>query len=99
MAIRLARGGEGKLSCEPLAGAVAVKEGRVAGRGSAGGAQSAAVSALDRAGRAAFGSTVYTNIFPRNESLERLIECRPARVVVGAGDSDPVADRLRGAGV
>lgn len=99
MAIRLARRGEGKLSCEPLAGAVAVKDGRVTGRGSAGGAKAPVISALDRAGRDAFGSTVYTNLFPPDESLERLIECRPARVVVGARGSASVTGRLRRAGV
>jgi len=103
MALKLARRGEGRSSCEPLVGAVVVRGDRVTGRGFAGGdrARPAVISALDVSGREAPGSAIYTNILDvAGEDLERLIESRPARVVVGASlHSGSAIDRLRQAGI
>jgi diaminohydroxyphosphoribosylaminopyrimidine deaminase/5-amino-6-(5-phosphoribosylamino)uracil reductase len=92
MAIRLAHRGIGRPSREPLAGAVIVADDRVVGCGYASERQPvpAIIAALDKAGGLASGATLYTNIEPcydrsdEESCVRMLVECRLARVVVGA---------------
>ena len=82
----------------PAVGCVIVKDGRVVGRGwtQPGGRPHAEALALEQAGDAARGSTVYVTLEPCAHRGARgaacadlLAEARPGRVVVGIEDPDP----------
>ncbi|WNO55216.1 bifunctional diaminohydroxyphosphoribosylaminopyrimidine deaminase/5-amino-6-(5-phosphoribosylamino)uracil reductase RibD [Stakelama saccharophila] len=112
-ALTLAERGRGRTAPNPNVGCMIVKDGRVVGRGwtQAGGRPHAEAVALDRAGAAARGATVYVTLEPCAHASPRgptcsdlLIEAGVARVVAALGDSDPRTDgsgigRLRDSGV
>ncbi|MEZ5742718.1 MAG: bifunctional diaminohydroxyphosphoribosylaminopyrimidine deaminase/5-amino-6-(5-phosphoribosylamino)uracil reductase RibD [Sphingomonadaceae bacterium] len=89
----------------PAVGAIIVKDGKVAGRGwtQAGGRPHAEAEALEQAGDAAQGATLYVTLEPCAHRSERGPACAGlvaasglARVVVGCEDPDP---RTAGAGL
>ena len=89
----------------PSVGAIIVKDGKVVGRGwtQAGGRPHAEAMALDDAGDAVEGATVYVSLEPCAHESSRgpscasiLVEASPARVVAGLHDPDP---RTSGAGM
>lgn len=112
-AARLASRGRPLSRPNPAVGCIVVKEGKVAGRGwtRAGGRPHAEAVALEQAGDAARGSTVYVTLEPCAHASERGPACAdllsgagPARVVVGIEDPDPRTSgqglaRLREAGI
>ena len=104
-AARLAARGRPLSRPNPAVGCLIVKDGVVVGRGwtQPGGRPHAEAMALEQAGDAARGSTVYVTLEPCAHQSERgpscadlLVEARPARVVVAAIDPD---QRTNGAGV
>ncbi|MXP42112.1 bifunctional diaminohydroxyphosphoribosylaminopyrimidine deaminase/5-amino-6-(5-phosphoribosylamino)uracil reductase RibD [Altererythrobacter soli] len=89
----------------PAVGAVIVKDGVVVGRGwtQAGGRPHAEAVALEQAGDAARGATLYVTLEPCAHRSERGPACADlvgraglARVVIGSGDPDP---RTSGGGI
>ena len=110
--LELARQAAGKTSPNPLVGSVVVKDGDIVGEGfhPGVGQPHAEVFALQDAGEAAQGGTVYVNLEPCNHygrtppCSEALIKAKVAKVVTGMVDPDPrVAgggiDRLKQAGI
>ena len=111
-ALALARRGLGSTWPNPSVGCVVVKDGRVAGRAvtAPGGRPHAEPLALDLAGTAARGATVYVTLEPcchwgrTPPCTDALINAGVARVVVATRDPDPRVDgagiaRLRAAGI
>ena len=111
-ALELAERGRGKTRDHPLVGAVVVRDGEVVGEGwyEFDGVRHAEVIALDRAGDAARGATLYVTLEPCSHHgrtppcAEAVVAAGVARVVVGARDPNPVVDgrgleRLREAGI
>jgi diaminohydroxyphosphoribosylaminopyrimidine deaminase/5-amino-6-(5-phosphoribosylamino)uracil reductase len=111
-ALELAERGRGLTSPNPLVGAVVVRDGRVVGEGAhlrAGGPH-AEIVALDAAGEAARGATLYVTLEPCAHQ-GRTPPCAPAvvragvaRVVVALQDPNPLvagggAELLRTAGI
>ncbi len=103
-ALTLARRGRGATSPNPMVGAVVAHGERVVGRGfhvRAGGPH-AEVVALDDAGRAAHGATLYCTLEPcchrgrTGPCVERIVEAGVTDVVVGVEDPDA---RVSGAGI
>ncbi len=113
MALRQARRGLGRTSPNPPVGAVVVADGRVVGRGfhPQAGQPHAEVFALDEAGEAARGATLYVTLEPCCHTGKRTPPCTDrvlasgvARVVIGALDPNPQvagrgAQRLADAGL
>jgi diaminohydroxyphosphoribosylaminopyrimidine deaminase/5-amino-6-(5-phosphoribosylamino)uracil reductase len=111
LAIREARRGLGRTSPNPTVGAVLVRRGRVVGRGhhARAGAPHAEVVAIQAAGAAARGATLYTTLEPCDH-YGRTPPCSLAilssgvtRVVSGSRDPNPLVNgrglrRLRRAG-
>ncbi len=111
-ALELARRGVGLASPNPMVGAVLVKDGRVVGRGfhTYAGKKHAEVIALEEAGAAARGATLYINLEPcchqgrTPPCTKRIIEAGVSKVVAAMADPNPaVAGKgfaeLRAAGV
>lgn len=112
-ALALASRGRGLSYPNPSVGCVIVNGGRAVGRGwtQAGGRPHAEAMALDQAGEATRGATVYVTLEPCAHVSARgpacadlLVAARPARVVAAMIDPDPrtAGDgiaRLRGAGI
>jgi diaminohydroxyphosphoribosylaminopyrimidine deaminase / 5-amino-6-(5-phosphoribosylamino)uracil reductase len=109
-ALELAECGRGKTGDHPLVGAVVVRDGDVVGEGwyEYEGVRHAEVIALEQAGNAARGATLYVTLEPcchhgrTPPCADAVIEAGLARVVVGARDPNPVVDgrgleRLRAA--
>jgi diaminohydroxyphosphoribosylaminopyrimidine deaminase/5-amino-6-(5-phosphoribosylamino)uracil reductase len=97
MALDLAEQGRGYTSPNPMVGALVVKNGIVLGRGyhqAAGGAH-AEVHAIDAAGAAARGGTLYVNLEPCNHTgrtppcTQKLLAAGIERVVIGMRDPNP----------
>ena len=87
----------------PTVGALVVRGGRVIARGATRGLEAHAEAiALDRAGSAARGATLYVTLEPcahwgrTPPCVEAVIAARPRRVVIGLVDPDP---RTRGASI
>ncbi|MFD1427815.1 bifunctional diaminohydroxyphosphoribosylaminopyrimidine deaminase/5-amino-6-(5-phosphoribosylamino)uracil reductase RibD [Kroppenstedtia sanguinis] len=112
LALRLAEAARGQTSPNPLVGAVVVKDGQLLGAGAhlKAGTPHAEVHALEQAGKAAEGSTLYVTLEPCNHEgrtppcTERLIASGVRQVVVGSTDPDPLVSgrgvqRLREAGL
>lgn len=112
MALDLARRGAGWTSPNPMVGAVVVRDGRVIGKGfhQRVGGPHAEVHAIDDAGPAAGGATLYVTLEPCNHSgrtppcTEKILSAGIKKVVVAMDDPNPDVsgggnDRLRGAGV
>ncbi len=112
-AIALSERGRGRTAPNPNVGCLIVREGRVVGRGwtQPGGRPHAEAMALDQAGGAAEGATVYVGLEPcahvsaRGPACaERLVAARPARIVAALTDPDRRTAgrgfaRLRSAGI
>lgn len=111
-ALALARRGLGNTWPNPSVGCVVVKDGRVVGRAvtAPGGRPHAEPRALDAAGHAARGATVYVTLEPcchwgrTPPCTDALIHAGVARVVIATSDPDPRVDgegiaRLREAGI
>jgi diaminohydroxyphosphoribosylaminopyrimidine deaminase/5-amino-6-(5-phosphoribosylamino)uracil reductase len=111
-ALELAGKGEGLTSPGVMVGAVIVKEGHVIGEGfyTYDGVRHAEVMALEQAGAAARGSTVYTNLEPCSHQgrtppcAKALIEAGVGRVVASMQDPNPEVngkgfEMLRQAGI
>jgi len=111
-ALELAERGRGKTGDNPLVGAVVVQDRDVVGEGwyEYEGVRHAEVIALEQAGDAAGGATLYVTLEPCSHHgrtppcADAVIEAGIARAVVGARDPNPVVDgrgldRLRAAGV
>lgn len=111
-ALRLARRGAGRVSPNPMVGAVIVKYGKVIAEGwhRACGTDHAEVDALKRAGTAAEGADVYVNLEPcchhgrTPPCAQALIDARVGRVVVAMIDPNPLVSgqgvrMLRDAGI
>ena len=111
-ALALARRGEGWVSPNPMVGAVIVREGRIIGRGfhRRFGDHHAEINAIRTATEPVAGATVYITLEPcchRGKTppcVDSLIACKPARVVIGMSDPNPLVcgggiDRLRREGI
>lgn len=112
-ALALAARGQGRTSPNPSVGCVVVRDGVVVGRGwtQPGGRPHAEAMALEQAGAAAAGATVYVTLEPCAHRSVRgpacadlLVASKPARVVVALGDPDPRTNgkglaRLAAAGI
>src|SRR3954453_23532194 len=112
LALALGRRGQGRTWPNPAVGAVIVKDGVIVGRGwtQAGGRPHAEVEALQRAGEAARGATLYVTLVPCSHHgksppcADAVIAAGIARVVSAIEDPNPeVAGqghaRLRAAGI
>ena len=103
-ALRLARAGTGATYPNPCVGAVVVKRGRVLGRARSDvtGGPHAEVRALEQAGAAARGATLYVTLEPCNHRgrtppcVDALLAAGVTRVVVALEDP---ADHVAGAGI
>jgi diaminohydroxyphosphoribosylaminopyrimidine deaminase/5-amino-6-(5-phosphoribosylamino)uracil reductase len=97
-ALRLAKKGEGCVSPNPLVGAVIVREGRIIGEGyhHCCGENHAEINAIRNATETVNGATFYITLEPCSHygrtppCVDALIACRPARVVVGTTDPNPL---------
>ena len=112
-AIALGESARGTTAPNPNVGCVIVRDGRAVGSGTTqpGGRPHAEAVALEAAGDAAGGATVFTSLEPCAHQSKRgpacadlLIAARPARVVAALQDPDPRtagrgAARLREAGI
>ena len=111
-ALELAERGRGKTGDHPVVGAVVVRDGEVVGEGwySYDGVRHAETIALEQAGDAARGATLYVTLEPCSHHgrtppcADAVVAAGVARVVVGARDPNPVVDgrgleRLRTAGI
>src|SRR5215218_5015751 len=111
-AVALAEGGRGRVSPNPMVGAVLVRDGRVVGEGfhRAAGRAHAEAEALAAAGAGAAGATCYVTLEPcahhgrTPPCADALVAAGVARVVAAVQDPDPRVDgaglaRLRAAGV
>jgi diaminohydroxyphosphoribosylaminopyrimidine deaminase / 5-amino-6-(5-phosphoribosylamino)uracil reductase len=111
-ALELAERGRGKSGDHPLVGAVVVRAGEVVGEGwyEYEGIRHAEVIALEQAGDAARGATLYVTLEPCSHHgrtppcADAVVAASLSRVVVGARDPNPVVDgrgiaRIRAAGI
>jgi diaminohydroxyphosphoribosylaminopyrimidine deaminase/5-amino-6-(5-phosphoribosylamino)uracil reductase len=111
-ALELAERGRGKTGDHPLVGAVVERDGEVVGEGwyEYDAVRHAETIALEQAGDAARGATLYVTLEPCSHHgrtppcADAVVEARIARAVVGARDPNPVVDgrgleRLRSAGI
>ena len=111
-ALELAERGRGKTGDHPLVGAVVVCDDEVVGEGwyEYEGVRHAETIALEQAGDAARGATLYVTLEPCSHHgrtppcADAVVDAGIARVVVGARDPNPVVDgrgleRLRAAGI
>ncbi|MGH2977325.1 MAG: bifunctional diaminohydroxyphosphoribosylaminopyrimidine deaminase/5-amino-6-(5-phosphoribosylamino)uracil reductase RibD [Gaiellaceae bacterium] len=111
-ALALAERGRGKTGDHPLVGAVVVRDDEVVGEGwyEYEGIRHAEVLALEQAGDAALGATLYVTLEPCSHHgrtppcADAVVSAGVAPVVVGARDPNPVVDgrgmeRLRAAGI
>jgi diaminohydroxyphosphoribosylaminopyrimidine deaminase/5-amino-6-(5-phosphoribosylamino)uracil reductase len=111
-ALELAERGRGKTGDHPLVGAVVVRDGEVVGEGwyEYEGVRHAEVIALEQAGDAARGATLYVTLEPCSHHgrtppcADAVVAAGLRHVVVGASDPNPVVDgrgieRIRTAGI
>ena len=111
-ALELAERGRGRTRDHPLVGAVVVQDSDVVGEGwyEYDGVRHAEVIALEQAGEAARGATLYVTLEPCSHHgrtppcADAVVAAGVARVVVGARDPNPVVDgrgleRLGAAGI
>ena len=97
-ALRLARKGEGSVSPNPIVGAVIVKDGRIIGEGwhKRCGENHAEINAIQSATAPIEGATFYVTLEPCSHHgrtppcAEALVANRPARVVIGTRDPNPL---------
>jgi len=111
-ALELAELGRGKTGDHPLVGAVVVRDGEVVGEGwyEYDAVRHAEIVALEQAGDAARGATLYVTLEPCSHHgrtppcADAVVTMGLARVVVGARDPNPVVDgrgieRIRAGGI
>jgi diaminohydroxyphosphoribosylaminopyrimidine deaminase/5-amino-6-(5-phosphoribosylamino)uracil reductase len=111
-AFELAERGRGRTADHPLVGAVVVRDGEVVGEGwyEFDGVRHAEAIALEQAGDAARGATLYVTLEPCSHHgrtppcADAVVAAGVARVVVGAQDPNPVVngrglERIRAAGI
>ena len=112
-AVALGEEARGTTAPNPNVGCVIVQDGEIVASGSTrpGGRPHAEAVALEQAGAAARGATIYTTLEPCAHQSKRgptctdlLVVAQPARIVIALGDPDPRTDgrgiaRLRGAGI
>ena len=111
-ALELAERGRGKTGDHPLVGAVVVREGVVVGEGwyEYDGVRHAEAIALEQAGDAARGATLYVTLEPCSHHgrtppcADAVVAAGVARVVAGARDPNPLVDgrgieRIRADGI
>jgi diaminohydroxyphosphoribosylaminopyrimidine deaminase / 5-amino-6-(5-phosphoribosylamino)uracil reductase len=111
-ALELAERGSGKTGDHPLVGAVVVRDGEVVGEGwyEYDAVRHAEAVALEQAGDAAHGATLFVTLEPCSHQgrtppcADAVVAAGVARVVVGARDPNPVVDgrgieRIRDAGI
>lgn len=97
-ALEAARAGTGRVHPNPLVGAVVVKNGRLISEGAhlRYGGPHAEVNALDAAGRAAAGATLYVTLEPCPHTgktppcADLILSRKIKKVVIGAGDPNPL---------
>jgi len=97
-ALALARRGAPWASPNPLVGAVIVKDGRIIGKGfhRRRGENHAEIDAIESATEPVRGATVYVTLEPCTHHgktppcVERLVQEKPARVVIGTTDPNPL---------
>jgi len=97
-ALRLARKGEGRVSPNPMVGAVIARDGRIIGEGyhRRYGENHAEINAIANATEPIAGATFYITLEPCSHygktppCVEALIASRPGRVVVGTIDPNPL---------
>jgi len=112
LALKLAAHGEGFVNPNPLVGAVVVKDSKIVGQGwhQSFGGPHAEIFALDEAGDAARGATLYITLEPcchygkTPPCTDRIIQAGIRRVVIATQDRNPVNDgkgmaALRAAGI
>jgi diaminohydroxyphosphoribosylaminopyrimidine deaminase/5-amino-6-(5-phosphoribosylamino)uracil reductase len=112
LALELAERGRGTTKPNPVVGAVLVRDGEVVGRGwhERAGGPHAEIVALDAAGDASRGATLYTTLEPcahhgrTPPCVEALVAAGVSKVVAAVGDPNPKTDGqgfggLRAAGV
>lgn len=98
LALEMAAGAAGQTGVNPVVGCVIVKHGRIVGMGAhlKRGEAHAEIHALAMAGEEARGATVYVTLEPCSHygktppCAARLVEERPARVVIAALDPNPL---------
>jgi len=98
LALKLARQGKGRVSPNPLVGAVLVKEGKIVGQGyhTCFGDKHAEIEALEKAGRNARGATLYINLEPcvhfgkTPPCIPEIIKAGIKKVVIGILDPNPL---------
>lgn len=103
-ALSLARKGACRVSPNPMVGAVIVRDGRIIAEGyhRCCGEEHAEISALRKASEPVAGATIYVTLEPCSHHgrtppcVEALIRVRPARVVIGTMDPNPL---VAGAGI
>ncbi len=96
-ALRLARKGEGRTSPNPMVGAVIVRGSRIVGQGyhREFGDKHAEIRAIESASGNLRGATFYITLEPCGHfgktppCLDRILEAKPSRVVVGSADPNP----------
>ncbi len=96
-ALELAAKGQGFTSPNPMVGALVVKDGRIVGKGfhEAAGKAHAEVNAIDDAGNAAKGATLYVTLEPCNHTgrtppcTEKILSAGIRRVVSAMADPNP----------
>ena len=97
LALELAALGQGTTSPNPMVGALIVKDDKIIGRGyhRAAGSAHAEVNAIDNAGDAARGATLYVTLEPCNHTgrtppcTEKILRAGIGRVVVAMEDPNP----------
>ncbi|MCK9276216.1 MAG: bifunctional diaminohydroxyphosphoribosylaminopyrimidine deaminase/5-amino-6-(5-phosphoribosylamino)uracil reductase RibD [Syntrophales bacterium] len=97
-ALVLARKGEGKVSPNPMVGAVIVKNGKVIGEGyhKLYGGNHAEVNAISSSTEPLDGTDIYISLEPCSHygktppCVERIIAIKPARVIIGVLDPNPL---------
>jgi diaminohydroxyphosphoribosylaminopyrimidine deaminase/5-amino-6-(5-phosphoribosylamino)uracil reductase len=97
-ALRLARRGEGRVSPNPLVGAVIVLNDRIIGEGyhRRCGENHAEINAIENATEAVAGADFYITLEPCSHfgrtapCVDALLACRPGRVIVGTTDPNPL---------
>jgi diaminohydroxyphosphoribosylaminopyrimidine deaminase/5-amino-6-(5-phosphoribosylamino)uracil reductase len=112
LALELAERGRGTTKPNPIVGAVLVRDGEVVGRGwhERAGGPHAEVVALDAAGDAGRGATLYTTLEPCAHQgrtppcVDAIVAAGVSKVVAAAGDPNPKTDGrgfegLRAAGI
>lgn len=98
LALRLAQKAKGRTNPNPLVGAVVVKNGRILGRGyhKAAGLAHAEVVALDKAGKAARGGSLYVSLEPCRHfgrtapCVDKILACGIKEVIFAMDDPNPL---------